>query len=44
MPPLPLENNPSGAWECGDQGVVAGTGESSDAVLILEVSMADPGA
>jgi hypothetical protein len=44
MPPLPLENSPSGAWECGDQGAIAGTGESSDAVLILEVSVADPGA
>jgi hypothetical protein len=44
MPALPPENNPVGAGEGRDQGAVVKMGESSAAVLIPGVSMADPGA
>jgi hypothetical protein len=44
MPPSPPENNLGGAGEGGDQGAVAGMGESGATVLIQGVSVADPGA
>jgi hypothetical protein len=43
MPPPPSENNPIRARECGDQGALAGIGESSAAVSLPGASLAKPG-
>jgi hypothetical protein len=42
MPLLPLENNPSGVGEGGNQGAVTRMSESGDVVILLRVFVGEP--
>jgi hypothetical protein len=43
MPPLPSENNPGGVGEGGNQGAVTRTSDFGAVVILLGVSVREPG-